>query len=178
MFYQSKPMIYQLCTKPLNFTQIRIVKRITLSTVYLNKPLHLASIYIEYLASSITSQTIVVRYSRESYSPRKYIHTGITTMCSTTHKPNISTTVFGFPLSPCIHVLSRNGSTVVKFCCAVFYIEVLMLLRWSFTHPISTTANYLFLLYILATPRPEKYFFHYLSTKTKGDIYFYMPPVV
>lgn len=99
-------------------------------------------------------------------------------MCNTTHSVNISTTVFGFPLSPCMYILSRNGSTVVKFCCAVFYIEVLMLLRWSFTHPISTTANYLFLLYILATPRPKKYFFHYLSTKRKGDIYFYMPPVV
>ena len=45
------------------------------------------------------------------YKPTDHIHTGITTVCNTTHSANISQTILGFPLSPCIQLLILDYSS-------------------------------------------------------------------
>jgi len=58
----------------------------------------------------------VARYSRERYSPKQYIHIGITTMCRNTHSDTISITLrlACGSLVPCIQLYIRNGSCRVK----------------------------------------------------------------
>ena len=151
MLYQTKSMIYQLCAKPLNFTQIRIVERIMFSTVHLNKPLW-HTIFINLVDTRLAQPLLAA--SLLTASRKGFVQWKI--YCA---KNSLSR----------YYISSEKGIAQWKFCCAVFYIEVLMLLRWWILHPISTTANYLFLLYILATPRGKKYFFFFSDLSEKKE---------